>query len=100
MRALRVQVALEFTAMRHDFTWLRLAALRQHAREAGYPESMAQEAFEVFYRARNEVVLYDDVRPALERLARRLPAVRDQQRQRGPRRHRPGAVLRGQPHGA
>jgi putative hydrolase of the HAD superfamily len=70
MRALRVQVAREFPDMRHDFTWLRLAALERHAREAGYPESMAQEAFEVFYRTRNEVVLYDDVRSTLERLVK------------------------------
>jgi 2-haloalkanoic acid dehalogenase type II len=69
MRALRVQVACDHPAMRHDFTFLRLETLRRHAREADYPESMAEEAFEVFYRARNEVVLYDDVRPALERLA-------------------------------
>jgi 2-haloalkanoic acid dehalogenase type II len=68
MRALRVQVAHEHPAMRHDFTWLRLESLRRHARDAGYPEAMADEAFEVFFRARNEVVLYDDVRPALDRL--------------------------------
>lgn len=68
MRELRVRVAREHPAMRHDFTWLRLESLRRHAREAGYDESMAQAAFDVFYRARNEVVLYDDVRPALERL--------------------------------
>jgi 2-haloalkanoic acid dehalogenase type II len=71
MRALRAQIALEHPAMRHDFTWLRLEALRRHAREAGYAESMAQAAFDVFFRARNEVVLYRDVRPALDRLARR-----------------------------
>ena len=70
MRALRVQIAREHPAMRHDFTWLRLESLRRHAREAGYPESMATEAFEVFYAARNDVVLFPDVRPALERLAR------------------------------
>jgi putative hydrolase of the HAD superfamily len=70
MRALRVQVACEFPDRRHDFTWLRLEALRRHAREAGYEESLAAAAFEVFYRARNEVVLYDDVRTTLERLAR------------------------------
>jgi putative hydrolase of the HAD superfamily len=29
---------------------------------------MAQEAFDVFYRARNEVTLYDDALPALEQL--------------------------------
>src|SRR5262245_57172385 len=32
---------------------------------------MAGEAFEVFYRARNEVVLYDDVLPALSALKAR-----------------------------
>jgi putative hydrolase of the HAD superfamily len=68
MRAVRSEIARAHPAMRHDFTWLRLESLRHHAREAGYAESMADEAFEVFYRARNEVVLFDDVRPALERL--------------------------------
>jgi putative hydrolase of the HAD superfamily len=70
MRELRAQVGLEHPAMRHDFTWLRLEALRRHAREAGYPDAMAEAAFEVFYRARNDVVLYDDVRPTLDRLVR------------------------------
>ena len=68
MRDVRARMALEHPAMRHDFTWLRLESLRRHAREAGYPESMAEEVFAVFYRARNEVTLYDDVLPALERL--------------------------------
>lgn len=58
--------------MRHDFTWLRMESLRHHARESGYPYAMAEEAFAVFYRARNEVVLYDDVLPALERLQARF----------------------------
>jgi FMN hydrolase / 5-amino-6-(5-phospho-D-ribitylamino)uracil phosphatase len=70
MRAQRVRIAQEHPAMSHDFTWLRLESLRRHARDAGYADSMAEEAFEVFYRARNEVVLYDDVRPALDRLMR------------------------------
>ena len=70
MRDLRVRIAREHPSMRHDFTWLRLESLRWHAREAGYPATMAEEAFEVFFRARNEVVLYEDVRPALDRLAR------------------------------
>lgn len=69
MRDVRARMALEHPAMRHDFTWLRTQALLAHAREAGYPDSLAQEAFDVFYRARNEVVLYDDVLPALERLS-------------------------------
>jgi putative hydrolase of the HAD superfamily len=70
MRDVRARMAIDHPAMRHDFTWLRLEALRLHAREAGYPETMADHAFEEFYRARNEVTLYDDVRPALENLAR------------------------------
>ncbi|MCU0971866.1 MAG: HAD family hydrolase [Gammaproteobacteria bacterium] len=68
MRAVRARMALEHPAMRHDFTWLRLESLRHHARVAGYPDTMAQEAFDVFYRARNEVTLYDDALPALEQL--------------------------------
>lgn len=68
MRDVRARMALAHPSMRHDFTWLRLESLRHHAREAGYPEAMAQEAFEVFYRARNEVTLFDDVLPTLERL--------------------------------
>jgi len=72
MRDLRARMAIEHPAMRHDFTWLRLESLRRHAREAGYPEAMAQEAFAVFYRVRNEVTLYDDAVPALERLHARF----------------------------
>jgi len=68
MRELRSRLMLEEPAMLHDFTWLRLEMLRRLAREADYPESMAQHAFDVFYRARNEVVLYDDVLPALTAL--------------------------------
>ena len=72
MRDVRARMALEYPAMRHDFTWLRLESLRRHAREAGYPEAMAEEVFAVFYRARNEVTLYDDVLPSLERLHSRF----------------------------
>ena len=71
MRDVRARMALEHPAMRHDFTWLRTQALLAHAREAGYPESMAHETFEVFFRARNDVVLYDDVLPSFEALVGR-----------------------------
>ena len=71
MRDLRARMALEHPSMRHDFTWLRQEALRRLAREARYPEAMAEEGFEVFFRARNEVALYDDVLPALSQLSPR-----------------------------
>jgi putative hydrolase of the HAD superfamily len=70
MRDRRAAMAALHPAMRHDFTWLRLEALRDHAAEAGYAESMADAAFEVFYAARNQVDLYPDVLPALELLRR------------------------------
>jgi FMN hydrolase / 5-amino-6-(5-phospho-D-ribitylamino)uracil phosphatase len=71
MRDLRARMAIEHPAMRHDFTWLRTQALLAHAREAGYPDSMAEQAFEVFFRARNDVALYGDVLPALATLSGR-----------------------------
>jgi len=72
MRDVRARMAIEHPAKRHDFTWLRRESLRLHALEAGYAEAMADEAFDVFYRARNQVTLYDDVLPALQRLHARF----------------------------
>lgn len=73
MRDCRARIALARPEMRHDFTWLRLEALRMHATDAGYPEAMAEDAFEIFFAARNEVRLHDDVVPALDWLrSRRL----------------------------
>ena len=69
MRDVRARIALEHPQMRHDFTWLRLESLRAHAAEAGYDASLAEDAFAVFYRARNEVQPYPDVVPALEALS-------------------------------
>lgn len=71
MRRLRMSMADEFPAMRHDLTFLRRQALVLHAREAGYAESVADEAFEVFYAARNRVEPFVDVVPALESLRKR-----------------------------
>ena len=71
MRELRVRVMRERPDMGHDFTWLRLETLRRMAREADYPDDIAEQAFEVFFRARNEVVLYDDVLPSLAALRSR-----------------------------
>ena len=76
--------------MRHDFTWLRPEALRRTPARRATPSRWPQEAFEVFYRARNEVVLYDDVLPSLERL-QGLTGCSPQQRQCRPRCDRPRA---------
>lgn len=71
MRDARVKVSLDFPHMAHDFTFLRRQALLEQAAAHGYPEAMADEAFEAFMEARNTVELYADVPAALELLAGR-----------------------------
>ena len=68
LRMERERLAKDEPHMGHDFSYLRKAALRRCAASVGYDASLADEAFEVFYRVRNEVTLYSDVLPALERL--------------------------------
>jgi FMN hydrolase / 5-amino-6-(5-phospho-D-ribitylamino)uracil phosphatase len=71
MRAARMALAAREPHNAHDMTYLRIASLAQHARECGYADSVADEAFEIFIAARNAVDLYADVRPGLERLRAR-----------------------------
>jgi len=73
MRAARMQLAASEPHNAHDFTYLRLTALARHAEDCGYEREAAERAFEIFFAARNEVELFDDVRPALERLRSRYP---------------------------
>jgi HAD superfamily hydrolase (TIGR01549 family) len=47
---------------------LRHRALKDLFAAAGHAESLADDAFEVFFAARNRVEFYDDVRPSLLRL--------------------------------
>lgn len=70
LRKARMETARAYPQMAHDFTFLRRQTLADHAREFGYAEAMADQAFEAFLQARNEVVLYEDVLPGLERLKR------------------------------
>jgi putative hydrolase of the HAD superfamily len=71
LRALRAGVAERFPERGHDLTFLRHRALKDLFGAAGHAESLADEAFEVFFAARNRVEFYDDVRPALIRLRSR-----------------------------
>jgi putative hydrolase of the HAD superfamily len=73
MREIRDQVARRFPAHGHDLTFLRRRALEEQFAAAGYADPRAEEspvahAMEIFHTERNRVMLYDDVRPALERL--------------------------------
>lgn len=75
IRALRQQVAGRFPGQEHDLGLLRRATYAELARDCGYPGSLGEEAFTVFQQARNRVMPYADVHPALSRLARRFPLV-------------------------
>jgi putative hydrolase of the HAD superfamily len=70
MQQLRIATVRNNRHLRHDLGELRRRMLRQILRECQYPESAAEAAFGIFYRARNEVTLFADVPPVLEQLAR------------------------------
>jgi FMN hydrolase / 5-amino-6-(5-phospho-D-ribitylamino)uracil phosphatase len=71
LRTQRAQVAQRFPQHGHDLTFLRHRALKDLFGAAGHPESLADEALEIFFAARNRVEFYDDVRPSLRRLQAR-----------------------------
>jgi putative hydrolase of the HAD superfamily len=73
--ALRSRMLAESPGYEHDLARLRRATFARLARETGYPESVADEAFAAFQHLRNQVILFEDVRPGLERLSRRAPLV-------------------------
>jgi HAD superfamily hydrolase (TIGR01509 family) len=70
---LRLAVAAERPERAHDFSFIRTEALRRAARDAGYADAAAEQAFAVFLTARNEVVPFEEVPGALARLAARVP---------------------------
>ena len=71
LRELCAEIAAARPEIAHDRTRLRKDALQLAATRAGYREFDVEAAFAVFYLARNAVELFEEVRPALERLARR-----------------------------
>ena len=71
LRATRARIAQQFPDRSHDMTFLRHRALAEMFAAAGQPAAHADEAFEVFYAARNRVTLYDEVENSLERLSGR-----------------------------
>lgn len=75
MRALRETVARERPDWAHDLSALRHECIRRALQAAGDDPALAGPAFEVFFAERQRVDLFDDVLPALERLAARWPIV-------------------------
>jgi FMN hydrolase / 5-amino-6-(5-phospho-D-ribitylamino)uracil phosphatase len=71
LRASRRALAAREPHNAHDFSYLRIASLAQHAREFGYDASISEQAFEIFLVERNQLELFPDVLPALARLRAR-----------------------------
>jgi len=69
--AFRVQVRQRNPGLCGCVTAMRLQGLRELLEEFSYPAEWAEEAFEVFYRARSQVVLYSGVIDLLEELGTR-----------------------------
>lgn len=73
LRALRDKVAASRPEWAHDFSAIRRESLRLALLAAKENPALAEPAFELFFAERQRVDLYEDVLPALERLARRYP---------------------------
>ncbi|MGE3730462.1 MAG: HAD family hydrolase [Lysobacterales bacterium] len=73
--ALRERIALEHPELAHDYSAQRrltlAAAIGAHPRQA----QLVEQAYAVFFEARNRVELYPDSAPALARLGRQLPLI-------------------------
>lgn len=75
MRQRRARIGRQHPHLAHDMTALRLISLREALAESGDDPALAEPAFATFFAARQRVTLFDDVAPALDRLAARWPLV-------------------------
>ncbi len=73
MAALRLEVGRAHPELAHDLSELRLITLRRALAAAGDDPALAEPAFDAFMAVRQQVRWFDDVRPALQRLAAHGP---------------------------
>lgn len=75
LRRVRNALAIEHPQWAHDLTMIRRESIRRVLGECGDDPALADAAFEVFFAARQEVVLFDDALAALQRIAARYPVL-------------------------
>ena len=75
MRKLRARVAAERLDLAHDFTTQRQLALRHIFEAGGIADAPVDALWEIYFAARNQVELFPDSLPALQRIATRWPVV-------------------------
>jgi putative hydrolase of the HAD superfamily len=74
-QSIRAEINQRHIDKAHDLSFLKREAIRETLRRAGDAPQLADDAFDVFFAARQEVTLYDGVEEALARLAARYPLV-------------------------
>jgi len=75
MRELREQIARDNTHLSHDFSEQRRMTIRAAFAHCGIDDAPVDELWRLYFAARNNVELYPDSLPALERIAHRVPIV-------------------------
>jgi 2-haloalkanoic acid dehalogenase type II len=72
---IRAQVLRSRPELKHDLSAIRREAIRLALYRSKENPLLAEDAFEVFFAARHEVTLFDDVLQALDYLSSRFPVV-------------------------
>lgn len=75
LREKRLQLLSSKSELAHDLTQLRMHSFEELAKEFGLSEEWIKPAFDVFYQARQEITLFEDVRPVLDELYERFQLV-------------------------
>jgi putative hydrolase of the HAD superfamily len=71
LREKRFTLLSERPELAHNLTQLRMMSFEQLAVELNLSTGWIEPAFEIFYEARQQVTLYDDVKPVLDELSQR-----------------------------
>ncbi len=75
LQSQRDAIQAEFAHALHDLSAMRTELMARVLEHAGYPRALAAAAFGVFFQARQHIELFEDARPALERLAKAYPLI-------------------------
>ncbi len=72
LQSYRTQVRKDNPTLKGCVTAMRMKGLKQLLSEFDYPEDLADEGFDVFYKARSDVKLYEGAEEVLDTLGRRF----------------------------
>lgn len=75
LRAKRFTLLNERPELAHNLTQLRIMSFEQLTEEFNLSTDWIEPAFDIFYEARQQVTLYDDVKPVLDELSQRYRLV-------------------------